>query len=379
MYYLRDYYEILGVSKDATEDEIKSAYRSLAKKYHPDLNPDNKEEAEEKFKEATEAYEVLSDPDKRKRYDLLGHAGVNGQTGGYSQGFGGFEDIFEDIFGGFGDIFSGGFSSSARTGPVKGADLRYDLDLSFEEAVFGTEKEIKVRKHETCGTCNGTGVEPGSSKKTCPKCNGRGELRYVQQSPFGQFVRVSTCDECGGTGEVIIDKCKVCTGTGKEVKNKKIKVKIPAGVNTGSIISIRGEGEAGERGGSPGDLFVFINVEPHDIFKRDGNDIYYTIPISFTDAALGAEIEIPTLEGTMNYTIPEGTRTGTEFRLKGKGVPNVKGIGRGNLYFTVEVQVPKNLNEKQRNLLREFAKESGEDHKEGKKGFFDKMKDAFGS
>ena len=373
---MRDYYEILGVSKDATEDEIKSAYRSLAKKYHPDLNPDNKEEAEEKFKEATEAYEVLSDQSKRQKYDLFGHDGVNGQAGGYGQGFGGFEDIFGDIF----DVFGSGFNTSnTRRGPVRGADLKYNLNLTFEEAVFGTEKEIQVRKYETCNTCEGSGVEPGSSKETCPKCKGTGELRYAQQSPFGQFVRVATCDECGGTGEVIKDKCKECLGTGKKIKNQKIKVKVPAGVDTGSIISLRGEGEMGERGGSPGDLFVFINVEEHDIFEREGNDIYLILPISFTDAALGAEIEVPTLEGIIDYNIPQGTQTGTKFRLKNKGVANVKGVGKGDLYFTVEVQVPKNLNERQRELLKEFAKESGEEHKEGKKGFFDKMKDAFGN
>lgn len=374
MYSLRDYYDILGVSRDATEDEIKSSYRNLAKKYHPDLNPDD-EEAEGKFKEATEAYEVLSDPNKRQKYDLLGHAGVNGQSGGYGQGFGGFEDIFGDIF----DIFGGGFGgSTTRKGPVRGADLRYNLDLTFEEAVFGCERDIEVRKSEKCNTCEGTGVEPGSSKETCNKCHGTGELRYAQQSPFGQFVRVATCDECGGTGEVIVDKCKVCLGTGKEVKNKRIKVKIPAGVDTGSIISIRGEGEAGEMGGTPGDLFIFINVEEHEIFEREGNDIYFTMPISFTDAALGAEIQIPTLEGNVDYNIPEGTQTGTQFRLKNKGVANVNGVGKGDLYFTVKVQVPKKLNEKQKELLKEFAEESGEDHKEGKKGFFNKMKDAFG-
>ena len=371
---MRDYYEILGVPKDATEEEIKSSYRNLAKKYHPDLNPDNIEEASEKFKEASEAYEVLSDPSKRKKYDLFGHGGVNGQTGNY-QNFGGFEDIFGDFMN---DFFGGGFTDTRRNGPIRGADLRYDLDLSFEEAAFGAEKEIEIERQENCGTCEGTGVEPGSSKETCSKCNGSGEIRYAQQSPLGRIIRVSTCDECHGTGEIIVDKCKICHGTGSVRKNKKIKVKIPAGVNTGSIISVRGEGEGGLRGGPSGDLFVFINVEPHDIFKRNGNDIHFNVPISFTDAALGVEIEIPTLEGTTKYTIPEGTQTGTEFRLKGKGIPNVKGVGRGSLYFTVDVQTPKNLNEKQKNLLREFAKESGDYHKEVKKGFFDKMKDAFG-
>lgn len=375
MYNLRDYYDILGISKDATEDEIKSAYRNLAKKYHPDLNPGD-EEAENNFKEAAEAYEILSDPSKRRRYDLLGHDGVKGQAGGYSQGYGGFEDIFGDIF----DIFGGGFStSSTRNGPIRGADLRYDLNLSFEEAVFGVEKEIEIRRHEDCETCEGTGVEPGSSKETCTKCNGTGEVRYAQQSPFGQIVRVATCDECGGTGEVIIDKCKECTGTGRKIKTKKIKVKVPAGVDTGSIISLRGEGEMGQRGGSPGDLFVFIKVEEHELFKREGNNIYFTLPISFTDAALGAEIEVPTLEGIIEYDIPQGTQTGTRFKLKNKGVPNVKGIGKGDLYFTVEVQVPKDLNDRQRELLVDFANESGEYHKESKKGFWDKIKGSFGN
>lgn len=373
---MKDYYEILNVSKDASQDEIKSSFRRLAKKYHPDLNPDNKE-AEQKFKEVNEAYEVLGDPDKRRRYDTFGPEGVNSQAG-YGQGYGGFGDIFEDIF----DIFGDGFgqrSSSRRRGPVRGRDLRYNLDLEFEEAVFGIEKEIQIRKSESCRTCGGSGVKPGSQKETCNKCNGSGEVRYAQQTPFGQFVRVATCDQCGGTGEFIKDKCNTCSGTGKEIRNKKIKIKVPAGVDTGSIISVRGEGEVGDRGGPPGDLFIYINVKEHSIFKRKGNDIHFTVPITFVDAALGAEIEIPTLEGKESFTIPEGTQTGTRFRLKNRGIPNVKGIGKGDLYFRVEVKVPKKMTEKQKELLREFAKESGEIHKENKKGFFDKVKDAFGN
>lgn len=372
---MKDYYEILNISKDASQDEIKSSFRRLAKKYHPDLNPNDKE-AEQRFKEVNEAYEVLGNPEKRKRYDTFGPEGVNGQAG-YGQGFGGFGDIFDDIFDIFGDGF--GNTSSKRRGPVRGADLRYDLVLEFEEAVFGVEKEIQVRKSETCGTCDGTGVKPGSSKKTCDKCNGSGEIRYAQQTPFGQFVRVATCDKCGGSGEIIEEKCDTCSGTGKEIKTKKIKIKVPAGVDTGSIISVKGEGEAGDRGGPPGDLFIYVNVREHSIFNRKGNDIYFTMPISFTDAALGAEIEIPTLEGEESYTIPEGTQTGTKFRLKNRGVPNVRGVGKGDLYFIVKVKVPKKLTEKQKELLREFAKETGEIHKESKKGFFNKVKDAFGN
>lgn len=374
---MKDYYEILNVSRDASQDEIKSAYRKLAKKYHPDVNPDD-EEAEKKFKEINEAYEVLSDPEKRRRYDMFGEAGVNGQ-GGFSQGFDGFGDIFDDIF----DIFGGGFtrtsSRTRRQGPVRGADLRYDLELEFEEAVFGVEKEIKIKKTENCSTCNGSGVKPGTNKETCSKCNGTGEVRYAHQTAFGQFVRVSTCDLCHGTGEIIKEKCTKCKGTGKEIKTKRIKVKIPAGVDNGSIISIRGEGEAGERGGPAGDLFVYIRVKEHEIFKREGNNIYLTLPISFADAALGREIEVPTLEGKTKYTIPEGTQTGTVFRLKNMGVPNVKGVGRGDLYFTVEIQVPKKLTERQKELLIEFEKEMGREYKQPKKGFFGKMKDAFGN
>lgn len=374
---MKDYYEILNVSRDASQDEIKSAYRKLAKKYHPDLNPNDKE-AEQKFKEINEAYEILSDPEKRKRYDMFGEAGANGQ-GGYSQDFGGFGDIFDDIF----DIFTGGFGRTSQRsrdyGPVRGADLRYELTLEFEEAVFGVEKEIQIRRAESCGTCDGTGVKPGSSKETCSKCNGTGEIRYAQRTPFGQFVRVATCDACGGSGEIIKEKCETCNGRGKVLKNRRIKVKIPAGVDTGSVISVRGEGEAGERGGPPGDLYVYINVKPHKIFKREGNDLYLTVPISFTEACLGAEIEVPTLEGIEKFSLPAGTQTGEVFKLKNMGVPNLRGVGRGDLYFEVQIQVPKKLTERQKQLLLELDKEFGKNRKGSKKGFFRKMKDAFGN
>lgn len=373
MNFLRDYYEILEVEKGATGDEIKRAYRKLAKKYHPDLNP-NDSEAEKNFKEVNAAYEVLSDDNKRARYDRFGHEGVNGQGG--AGGFGGFGDIFEDIF----DIFGGGFGGQSqyrRTGPERGSDLRYNLTIEFEEAIFGVEKEIKIRRTESCSTCQGTGAKAGTHKETCSRCHGSGQVRYSQQSPFGQIVRTATCDQCGGTGEVIKEKCPSCYGSGTEVKEKKLKVKVPAGVNDDSIISIRGEGEGGLRGGPSGDLYIYISVKEDELFVREGNNIFLNIPISFTEAALGAEIEVPTLEGSEKYNIPEGTQTGTQFRMKGKGVPHLRSSGRGDLYFTVDIQVPTKLTEKQKDLLKEFAIEHGEEVKKQKKSFFDKVKDTF--
>ncbi len=369
---MRDYYEVLNIDKNASEDEIKRAYRTLAKKHHPDLNPDN-EEAEHIFKEVSNAYEVLSDSTKRSNYDRYGHAGVNGQSGG--AGFGGFGDIFEDIF----DIFGGGFSgSSRRTGPVRGEDLRYNLNIEFKEAVFGVEKEIQIKRTENCSTCDGTGAEPGTSKSTCGNCNGRGEVQYAQQTPFGQFVRTETCDVCNGLGEIIDKKCGTCNGAGKEIKNKKIKVKVPAGVDNNSVISIRGEGESGLRGGPSGDLYIYLSYKEDKIFKREGNNIYLDIPITFTEASLGAELEIPTLEDTKEYSIPAGTQTGTEFKIKNNGVPYLRGGGRGDLIFTVNIKVPTKLNDKQKEMLLDFSSESGEVYKEGKahkKKFFDKVKD----
>lgn len=369
----RDYYEVLKISRDASSDEIKRSYRKKAKKYHPDLNPDDKE-AEIKFKEVNEAYEILGNAEKRSRYDRYGHAGVDpqaGNGGGFGD-FGGFGFDVEDIF----DMFTGG-SSRRRSGPVQGADLRYDLNLDFKEAVFGIEKEIQVRRTENCNTCDGTGAKPGTSKKTCPNCDGRGEVRYQQQTPFGNFVRTSTCDVCEGTGEVIESKCENCGGSGREIKSKKISVKVPGGVDTGSVISIRGEGEAGLKGGPSGDLYIYINVKPDKVFKRSRNDIYLNVPISFTEATLGAEIKVPTLEGVETYSIDAGTQTGSEFKIKNLGVPYLRRKGRGDLFFTVQVQVPTELTEKQKELLLDFAKETGEKYKKNKKGFFEKVKDAF--
>lgn len=366
---MRDYYEILGLEKDASEDDIKKAYRVIAKKYHPDLNPDD-EEAEHNFKEATSAYEVLRDPEKRSRYDRFGHSGVDPS----SQGFGGFGDIFEDIF----DIFGGGSSSRGRrNGPVQGEDLRYGLNIDLKDAVFGTEETIKIRREETCTTCSGSGAKPGTDKKTCSRCNGSGEVRYAQQTPFGQFVRSAPCDTCEGSGEIFEEKCSICEGSGKEYKIRDIKINIPPGVDSDSVISMRGEGEAGSKGGPPGDLYVYINVEEDPIFKRERNNIFVEIPITFPEAVLGSEIEVPTLEGIEKFDLPRGTQTGSQFKLKNKGVPNLRGGGKGDLYFTVVVQVPKSINEKQEELLLEFSKGMGEELQKHKKGFFDKVKDVF--
>ncbi|KXG75862.1 molecular chaperone DnaJ [Thermotalea metallivorans] len=373
----RDYYEVLGLDKGADEAAIKKAYRKLAMKYHPDRNPGDKE-AEEKFKEINEAYEVLSDANKRARYDQFGHAGVggNGQGGfeGFS-GFGGFDDIFGDIF----DMFGGGFGSSRRrSGPQKGADLKYEFTITFEEAAFGADKEINITRHENCDKCHGTGAKAGTAKKTCPQCNGTGEIRYAQRTPLGQFVNVKTCDVCHGEGTIIEQSCEKCKGSGKIKRDRKIHIKIPAGVDNGSVIPLRGEGEPGIKGGPAGDLYIVIRVRPHEIFQRDGNDVLCEIPITFVQAALGDELIVPTLDGKVKYKIPEGTQSGTIFRLKGKGIPNIRGYGRGDHYVKVVVEVPKKLNEKQKELLRKFADEMGEDVHEQRKTFFDKVKDVFG-
>ena len=372
---VRDYYEILGVSKSASGGEIKSAYRNMAKKYHPDLNQGD-EEAQEMFKEVSEAYEVLSDDEKRGMYDRFGHAGVNGQGGGgYSQGFD-MGDIFGDLFG---DIFGGGFGSSTRTkGPTRGADLRYDLKIDFMEAVFGIEKEISVTKDETCSRCDGSGAEPETQKHTCGNCSGTGEVQYTQQSPFGQMVRVAACDECNGTGEIIDSPCTSCKGTGSERVTKKLKIKIPAGVDTGSRIVLRNEGGLGEKGGPKGDLYIYISVREHELYQRHGNDIHYELPISFVDATLGGEIEIALLDRMSTYDIPEGTKPGKTFKVKGEGVKSTRGNFKGDLYFTVTIDIPQILNEEQKEALLTFSNSINEEHKDAKKkGFFEKLKSSF--
>ena len=376
----RDYYEVLGLQKGASDEEIKKAFRKMAMKYHPDRNPDDKE-AEEKFKEVNEAYGVLSDPDKKSKYDRFGHAGVDpsagfgGGAGGFG-GFGGFEDIFEMFTGGGG---FGGFGGQQRrnNGPRKGADLQKAISITFEEAAFGCKKEIEISKFVKCGTCNGEGTKPGTSKKTCPVCNGSGQVTSVQRTPFGQFQSVTQCGNCGGTGQVNESPCDDCKGTGKVRKSVKIAVNIPAGVDNESVIPIRGEGEPGTNGGPNGDLYIVLSVKPHKMFKRNGSDLYLEIPISFDQAALGADITVPTLEGKVSYKVPAGTQPGTTFRLKGKGVRNVRTDKMGDLYVKVNLEVPTKLNHKQKKAIEEMGKTVTEDCYQKKSGFAEKLKDLF--
>lgn len=376
----RDYYDILGVDKNADAQAIKKAYRKLAMKYHPDRNPDNKE-AEEKFKEVNEAYEVLSDENKRRTYDQFGHEGVNGQGGfggqGFGgQGFGGFEDIFGDVFG---DIFGGGFGNSRtrRRGPERGSDIRHSINISFEEAAFGKKTSIKLNRSEECSECNGSGAKVGTSKKTCPTCNGAGEVRTVQRTPFGNIASSRICSTCEGEGEVIESPCPKCSGRGSTRKVKTIEVDIPAGIDDGQMIKLSGQGEIGNKGGPRGDLYLVINVERHPLFTREGNDIHFEMPITFVQAALGDEIEVPTLDGKVKYKVPEGTQTGTVFRLREKGIPRIRGNSRGDQYVKVVVDVPKKLNESQKDILREFAKECGEEVHERQNSFLKKIEKLF--
>ena len=379
----RDYYEVLGVSKGASDDEIKKAYRKLAKKYHPDMNPGDKG-AEAKFKEVNEAYSILSDSEKRARYDQFGHAGVdpNYGAGGPGGGFGGFDmgdidlgDIFGSFFGGgFGGF--GGSASSRRNGPQKGESLRASLTISFEEAAFGCEKEINLNRTEECEACHGSGAEPGTTAETCPDCRGTGVVRVQQRTGGFAFSSTAACTRCRGTGKIIHSPCKSCGGSGSVKKSKRITVTIPAGIDDGQAVSLRGQGNAGKNGGPAGDLIVGVRVKPHPQFRRDGTTVLYEQPVTFFQAAMGAELEIPTIDGKVKYTLPAGTQTGTTFRLRGKGIPELRGRGRGDQYVTIRVQVPTSMNAEQKEALRAFAQAMGENVPEesGLKGFFDKHK-----
>lgn len=380
----RDYYEVLGVSKSASEEEIKKSYRQLAKKYHPDMNQGDKS-AEAKFKELNEAYEVLSDKDKKARYDQFGHAGVDPNgfggaggfgSGGFEGGFGDFGDIFDMFFGGSTGGFGGG-GARRKSGPQKGADLKYELEIEFEEAAFGVKKDIQVTRNENCNDCNGTGAKAGSKIETCKTCGGSGEVRFTQSTVFGRVVNVKPCDDCHGEGRIIKEPCPQCMGRGRIRKTRKITIDIPAGVDNGSVMPLRGEGEPGLKGGPNGDLYIYMRVKPHKLFKREGINLYSEMPITFTQAALGDELDVPTLEGNVKFTIPEGTQTGTTFRVKNKGIPSLKNKMKGDLYFTVKIVVPRKLSEDQKNLLRKYAEISGNNAEDQGKSFFDKVKDAF--
>lgn len=362
----RDYYKVLGVSRNATDAEIKRAYRSLAVKYHPDKNP-NDSESEEKFKECAEAYSVLSDPQKRSAYDRFGHAGV-GSGAGFDAGFSNFEDIF-DLFG-FGDVF--GSRGGRRSRVHRGADLRYDLEITLEEAATGKEERLRIPRLERCETCGGSGAEPGTSPETCISCGGSGQTRYQQ----GFFSVMRTCPNCAGKGQVVRNPCKDCRGQGRIEKEKTLDVKIPAGVETGSRLRVSGEGEAGVNGGPPGDLYVGIHVKEHDVFERQGENLYAAVPITFAQAALGAEITVPTLEGNEQLKVPAGTQTGTIFRMRSKGMPVLGGRGKGDLFVAVTIITPKTLTKEQRKLFENLAEI--EDTEFSDRSFMDRVRNIFG-
>ena len=380
----RDYYEILGISKTASENEIKSAYRKLAMKHHPDRNPGD-HAAEEKFKEAAEAYAILADPDKRSAYDRFGHAAVTGAAGagGFDpsvfQEFGDFADILGNMFG-FGDLFGGG---RRRGGPQRGADLRYDLEITFEESARGAETTIQIPRQETCETCSGSGAAAGSSPTTCPQCQGQGQVRFQQ----GFFTVARTCPQCRGAGRIVTKPCQTCRGAGRLTRDRKIKVKIPAGIATGQQLRLQGEGESGSSGGPAGHLYVVVHVQEHEFFRRDGDNLFCEVPVNFTTVALGGEVQVPTLDGSETIRVPEGTQTGTTLRLRGKGMPDVNGRGRGDLFATVQIRTPKKLTKEQKQLLEQLAKalpkEKFEPRPRGEqeqdeRNLFDRVKDMFG-
>ncbi len=367
----RDYYEVLGIERTASEEQIKKAYRRMAMKYHPDRNPGDKS-AEERFKEASEAYQVLSDPQRRAQYERFGHAAFEqgGGFGGFDFSSAGFEDVFSDIFG----DFVGGGRGRGRTRARRGEDLRYDLRIKFEEAIFGTEKVITVPRLTTCEACDGKGTKGGTARATCSACHGTGQIRFQQ----GFFTIAKNCGQCGGTGTVIKDPCRSCGGSGVAQKTQTLNIRVPPGVDTGARLKLRSEGEAGRNGGPPGDLYVVIDVQDHPLFTRHDQDIVCEVPIGFPQAALGAEIEVPTLEGKLKMKVPAGTQSGSVFRLKGKGAPSLRGSGRGDQLVQIVVEVPRKLTAHQRELLEQFARDSGDEVNPLSKGFFDKVKEMLG-
>lgn len=363
----RDYYEVLGLQKGASKDEIKKAYRKLSKQYHPDINKEA--DAAEKFKEIAEAYEVLSDEQKRAHYDQFGHTDPNAGIGGGGfggGGFGGFEDIFSSFF--------GGGRRQDPNAPRKGDDLQFRMNISFEEAVFGKETEVEIPREENCDTCNGSGAKPGTTPQSCSQCGGKGEINQAVDTPFGRMMNRRTCPSCRGAGKIIVDKCTTCRGNGKVQKRKKIKVTIPAGVDDGQQLRVAGQGEPGYNGGPAGDLYIVFSVRNHEYFERDGDDIYYELKLTFPQAALGDEIEVPTVHGKVKLKIPAGTQSGAQFRIKDKGVKNVHGYGQGHQYVVVKVMTPTKLTEKQKQLLRDFAEISGDIPEEQSSSLFSKLK-----
>ena len=378
----RDYYEVLGLQKGASEEEIKKAFKTMARKYHPDLHPDDKEAAE-KFKEVNEAYGVLSDKEKRARYDQFGHAGVDPSygggagAGGFSGGFGDVGDIFDSIFGGFGGFGGGGRSTAASANaPRRGGDVNSSIVIDFMEACKGTKKKMRVAHMVQCEQCHGTGADSNTVSNTCSECNGQGAVRVNQRTPFGVISTTKVCPRCGGKGKIITNPCSKCRGSGRYRKTSEIELNVPAGIDNGQVLRVGGEGDAGINGGGSGDLNVAVSVKPHDLFTRKGVDIYCEVPITYAQAVLGATITVPTIDGKVKYTVPEGTQSGTVFRLRNKGIPYVNGRGRGDQYVKVNIEVPRNLNAKQKDALKKFEELSSEKNYEKRKSFFEKLRDA---
>ncbi|MBU5625934.1 molecular chaperone DnaJ [Oscillibacter sp. MSJ-2] len=372
----RDYYEVLGVGRGASDAEIKKAYRKLAKENHPDLNPGDKA-AETRFKEINEAYEILSDPEKKSRYDQYGHAGVDPNFGAGGGGYGGAGFDFGDLGDLFGSFFGGGFGGARRTNPnapQRGDSIRMSVAITFEEAAFGCQKAVTAERMEACPTCRGNGCAEGSTPEVCPECHGTGSVQTRRQTPMGVFASTSPCSKCGGTGKIIHQPCQECHGSGMVRKRRTIEATIPAGIDNGQTISIRGQGDAGRNGGPSGDLLITITVKPHAIFRREGTSVLCEAPITFAQAVMGAELEIPTIDGKVKYDLPEGTQSGTTFRLKGKGIPSLNGRGRGDQYVTVYIETPRNLNREQKEALKKFADTLGENNYEQRRNFFKKFK-----